>query len=318
MLFNTSNLCALLCVALGASVACAQPKTKGDGSPFSRPADTKKLQEEIDRLRRDLDAATREIAALKAALGSGKIAPEEGPLYRGRSATSWLAQLKDEDDKTRADAIEAIGVLARKNKKLIPVVFDALKSDPSSLVVNPASNALVSLGPDVLPTLIEMAKDKSQKNSRVHAIQVIGDMGPNAKTAVPVLAKSLAESDVAILRSSIRALSLIGPDAKDAIPDLVNALGDCNAAAGKPMPGGPRFGNSPGSINVMILDTLFILDPQLSEVVTRPRTTGGFDPGGFGKGAKGKKGAGAAAPNDTIETWISIHESLVKRYGKSK
>jgi HEAT repeats len=318
MLFKKKTVViAAVFFALGASLSSAQPGSKGKST---NPSEVEMLRSEVARLRADLDAALREIAAMKLAMNGGKAAPEEGQLFRGRSARHWLEQLKDADDKTREAAIEAIGALARKDKKLIPVLLDALKNDPSYLVTTPAANALVAIGPEVLPALIEIAKDKTQATGRFRAIEAIGYLGPRAKTAVPLLAKSLADADSAVLRASIRAIGMIGPDAKDAIPDLVNALGDCNAEAGKP---GSRFGTSPLSINVMILDALFVLDPQLNEVVVRPRASSPFGDAGLGglggKGGKaggGKKGV--ATPNDTIDTWISIHETLVKRYRKTK
>lgn len=318
-----SILCAFVCLALGASTVLAQPgggKQKGGrGFPDGfKQSSNKKLQDEIERLRRDLDAAMREIAALKAAANGGKTPVDEGPLFRGRAAKAWLEQLKDEDDKTRADAIEAIGVLAKKDKKLIPVILGALKGDQGRYASLAVSSALVAIGPDVLTPLIDMAKDKNLKDGRQRAIAIIGPMREKAKPAVPALAKILADPHIAVARAAVLALGQLGPDAKEAIPDLVNLLGDCIADAGKPGTFPLRFGDISGSTNHLIVSELFYIDPQLGDVLARPRP----DLSGFG----GKRKKGSVKGNETvnapsrelIDTWLSIHATLVKRYGKTK
>jgi hypothetical protein len=120
MLFKKKTVViAAVFFALGASLSSAQPGSKGKST---NPAEVEMLRTEVARLRADLDAALCEIAAMKLAMNGGKTAPEEGQLFRGRSARHWLEQLKDADDKTREAGIEAIGGLARKNKKGSPSV----------------------------------------------------------------------------------------------------------------------------------------------------------------------------------------------------
>jgi outer membrane murein-binding lipoprotein Lpp len=247
MSFHKFVMVAVMGAAFGATVAPVHGKAKAP-----KATDVEALTAEVARLRADLDAAVREIAALKAAAG-GKVAPEEGPRYRGRSAKSWLEQLKDLEPKTRIDALEALGALAAKDKKLIPVLVDSAKND-TGLVPAAAVKALGEAGPEALSALIELVNDKQV---RFEAINVIGRMGPTAKSAVPVLAKALEEESRApTMRSPLYALRGIGPDAKEAIPALVKALGKCLEDIGKSDDYPNRFGVAESSLNVLIVDTL--------------------------------------------------------------
>jgi HEAT repeats len=297
---------ALVCLVVGASVAPAQGK-KG-GIDFKTAADLAKLKEDVERLRADLDAARREIAALKAAAG-GKIAAEEGPLYRGRSAKSWLEQLKDLEPKTRIDALEALGALAEKDKKLIPVLLDTATNDKAYVdrvgyVQDAAVQALGKAGPEALPNLIDLVNDKRLRHT---AINAIGAMEPKAKSAAPVVAKTLEdESHPPTMRQTIYSLQRIGPDAKAAIPALVKALGKCLEDIGKDELRGPqiRFGVFPDSVNVLLVETLSRLDPALSGDVKLPIIE--------------KRGINRQATAEEQEEWRALHASLVKRYLKQK
>lgn len=262
-----------------------------------------KLRAEVAKLRADLDAAVREISALKAAAGGGKVLAEQGPLYRGRSAHSWLEQLKDAEPKTRIDALEALGVLAQKDKKLIGMLIETAKNDTGlGVVPSHAVKALGAAGPEALPALIEMVQDK---NLRLEAVKEIGNMGPKAKSAVPVLAKALEkETEILTLRALVVTFYRIGPDAKEAIPALVKTLEKCLEDMGKPIiKSETRFGVSPVSLNFSIVTTLKVLDPALAAEVNLPPTS--------------KAMRGLLSQEDQ-EAWRTFHAVLVTRYLKAK
>jgi len=86
---------------------------------------------------------------------------DQGPLYRGKPASYWMGQFKDADPKLRVEALVALGNIAQKNKKLIPVLVDSLK-DKDDKVGIVALKALGSLGPDAksaIPIMIDLLGD---------------------------------------------------------------------------------------------------------------------------------------------------------------
>lgn len=131
---------AALLVGLVAAPAHAQ---KGK---FSDKAEIDRLRAEIARLRADLDAALKDIAALKAGLGGKAPTPEEGPFFQGRSAARWLEQLKDADPTFRADAVKAISALAQQKKDLAPVLLKLMKDDSDGIVRANAAQGGRSIG----------------------------------------------------------------------------------------------------------------------------------------------------------------------------
>jgi HEAT repeat protein len=89
---------------------------------------------------------------------------------------------------------------------------------------------------DGVSQLVKQLKDTDAEMRR-SAAKSLGEMGADAKEAVPDLMKSLKDGDMFVRRFSAQALAGIGPDAKDAIPALKDALGDkrkevAEAAAG--------------------------------------------------------------------------------------
>ena len=121
--------------------------------------------------------------------------------------------------------MEALGSIAQKNKKLIPILVAAL-ADKSSSVGSAAVRAIASLGPEAVPALLEVLKGKKSPVLVIRAAEAIGRIGPQAKTAVPLLVQMLKSSDWGMRASAITALGAIGPDAKAALPAIVQAYGN--------------------------------------------------------------------------------------------
>jgi hypothetical protein len=87
---------------------------------------------------------------------------------------------------------------------------------------------VAGIGSDVLPTLVEIAKDKKgnyPKHLRQRAVETIGFMKAEAKFAVPELIAFLKETNhIEIRDAAVDALNHIGPPAKEAIPELIEML----------------------------------------------------------------------------------------------
>ena len=73
--------------------------------------------------------------------------------------------------------------------------------------------------------LVAKLKDKDGDLRRA-AAKELGELGPEAKSAVPDLMRALRDKDLFVRRFSAEALGKIGPDAKAAVPALATALND--------------------------------------------------------------------------------------------
>jgi len=125
-----------------------------------------------------------------------RLAPE--PLYEGRPLRVWLRELDD---------------------------FDTTKKHKALRVVE-------GIGTNGIPDLIRMLKlkDPTSKSDtelvgnwicRWNAAHTLGQLGPQARSAIPHLVKSLEDRVPEVRYFSAQALGRIGPEAKDAVPKLM-------------------------------------------------------------------------------------------------
>ncbi|MCC3507422.1 MULTISPECIES: HEAT repeat domain-containing protein, partial [unclassified Microcoleus] len=94
-----------------------------------------------------------------------------------------------------------------------------------------AAFALGNIGAEAktaVPQLVSLLKD-SDANVRSRAAYVLGNIGAEAKTAVPQLVSLLKDSDADVRSSAADALGNIGAEAKTAVPQLIPLLKDSDA-----------------------------------------------------------------------------------------
>jgi len=99
-------------------------------------------------------------------------------------------------------------------------------------VRNKAIDALVQYareGKDTLPALIEIVANKSAGAVRLSVAQALGAMGPKAKSAVPALAKALADTAWDGRDGAATALGDIHENPDVGVPALIKALADPDA-----------------------------------------------------------------------------------------
>ncbi len=99
------------------------------------------------------------------------------------------------------------------------------------LAASPSSDSAIATlkkrGAPAIEALIKVVKDrKAPPNVRLFAIAAIGEIGADAKTAVPSLVTALQDSRPEIRLKAIEALADIGASAKAAVPDLRTVLKD--------------------------------------------------------------------------------------------
>jgi HEAT repeat protein len=173
-----------------------------------------------------------------------------------------VAKLKAKDIETRVDACAAVGKLGAKAKGAVSTLENLVSKDPNKLVKRAAINALGDIGstaspgiaallvvfkadadlrpdagkalgriggPNAVPGLKALLPADKKNNDiplRTAAATTLGDIGPDAKTAVKALHALLSEKDAGLKQAAIVTLGKIGPDSREAIPDLLEILSE--------------------------------------------------------------------------------------------
>jgi HEAT repeat protein len=92
-----------------------------------------------------------------------------------------------------------------------------------------AISALKKMGGAAIPALVKVAQNPQEKPKvRLFAIQILGEVGAEAKSAVPMLAELVRDRDSAIRLKAVKSLAEIGIVAESAVPDLTVALSDAD------------------------------------------------------------------------------------------
>jgi HEAT repeat protein len=169
----------------------------------------------------------------------------------------WIAQLKDKDEKVRMQAVREFGEIG--DKAIGPLVVAIKELDQNDTLRLYAALALGRIGKEAVPTL-QIALKSWDDRLLEAAAHALGDIGPDAKTAVPGLialmrkksgsnlasviipdalgkiGKPVVAPLVAVLdgddlreanlvtESAMRALAKMGANAKSAIPSILRVL----------------------------------------------------------------------------------------------
>jgi len=111
----------------------------------------------------------------------------------------------------------------------VPALFEISLNKKKQVLQSRASLALKKIGPAAIPAYTGIIKDKKISTPVQHAaLDILGEMGPAAGEAVPVLIDSLKDQKIVVRSKAAIALGKIGPEAKDAIPALKETLKDDN------------------------------------------------------------------------------------------
>lgn len=152
-----------------------------------------------------------------AALAVGKTTP---PATGAIPALTRI--LKNKSGHVRACAAWALGKMGAKAKSTIPQLIQAMHKD--SINTDAYKWALSKMGKAAVTALTRAIRD--EKNSwslRWHAIEILGEMGPSARSSVPALKRAIGDQcpvNSVIRRQAVEALVKIGHP----IPKIVLAL----------------------------------------------------------------------------------------------
>ena len=143
-----------------------------------------------------------------------------------------IKNLKDRHWNIKNRSVEALGKIGPAAKAAISELIKILKYERKSdsmgkKIINSATEALGKIGLAAVPALIEALKNEKNRHRIVEAL---GNVGREAKAAVPVLIKALIKAlkdkDFLICEHVAKALGKIGPEAKEAVPILIKTLKD--------------------------------------------------------------------------------------------
>jgi HEAT repeat protein len=121
------------------------------------------------------------------------------------------------------DAVKTAERLAKMGKVAVPVLIEALKDKDNNLK-SIVANALGQIGPDAkdaIPELAEGLKNQTEPYAISALTLALGKIG---SASVPALRELLKGNNVTIQGEAAGALKLIGPDAADAVPELIDVV----------------------------------------------------------------------------------------------
>ena len=160
-----------------------------------------------------------------------RVSPE--PMHQGRPLRAWLVQLQAPDADSRAEAALALCRAQRgDHTATVARALTAALADRSARVQQIALVGLYRIALDdrpavrpALPALRTVLQGADAVN-RSHAAQLLGMLGADPKTVVPLLVKAVTDPNHLVRTAAARALGEIGPAARAAVPELVEALRD--------------------------------------------------------------------------------------------
>jgi vesicle coat complex subunit len=167
---------------------------------------------------KDTDLKVRRAAARELALEN---------LDSARVVEPLSAAAADSDPDVRRFAMTALEKLGPAAKPALPALRRALQDNDPSVRLK-AALALATIDPmdrNFEPALIDAIK---QGDGRT--ILAVGQMGPDAKWAVPTLVALLAHNRPQVRAVAAQSLGRIGPSGAAAIPALQKSLADPNPA----------------------------------------------------------------------------------------
>ena len=133
----------------------------------------------------------------------------------------------------RGEVLVALSQAGPEAQELVPVLKELLKDNGAAAVRPSVIGILVRLDPRTPELVPELsAVIKSANPAGLNELQArgaadkLGELGPEAKAAVPILIGALKGRDASLRSMVVLALGKIGPDAAEAVPALMEACKD--------------------------------------------------------------------------------------------
>ena len=121
----------------------------------------------------------------------------------------WLVPFLLHDPAPEARQCAALGLALKADENAIGPLVQALR-DADSMTGNLSMNALVKLGKDAVPALIECVKDKSSQSARILALRALAEIRDHR--AIPVMMQVMQEGSVLLEHWAKEGLERLGLD----------------------------------------------------------------------------------------------------------
>jgi HEAT repeat protein len=137
-----------------------------------------------------------------------------------------IAALKDPDNGVRAAAVDSLGRLHEYAADALPALLDVVKDKKNDSIaraeaIHSVGRFGTSAAREAVPTLKDIVGDESAPdNVRRSAASTLGVMKTEAGSAAAALGKALDAKALEVRRAAVSALGEVGEDAKDALPVL--------------------------------------------------------------------------------------------------
>jgi HEAT repeat protein len=149
------------------------------------------------------------------------------PRYTDKRPEEWIARF---DHKNPHLQEQAVSMLVQYGPKHVPKMIELVQSEKSGAQRMRAMRALGQFGPraeEAVPVLIEALSDR-QCQDRDVAAESLGKIGRRPQQTVPALVQALRDPDDRVRTTASRALSRFGEEAAEAgaVPPLTAMLKD--------------------------------------------------------------------------------------------
>ena len=121
-------------------------------------------------------------------------------------------------------AARVLGAMGGPAEVIVPVLREALRSNPETPIATCAVAALGKVGPGATEAVGDIVAALDTKAVGYRGLQALASIGPGAAEAIPELTKRLGSSDGRQPRYAAEALGRIGPPAKTALGDLIKTF----------------------------------------------------------------------------------------------
>ena len=163
---------------------------------------------------------------VQVAIAATKILRRIGPDARA-AAPALLRLLGDESNAALASrAASALGGIGSVTDAIVPALMGATISTIPDVRVS-AVEALGDIGPDAraaLPALIRTLRECEDEDLRDAVVRTLGSIGPATDEVIPALIEAAKSTDEDVRNSAVDALGYIGPRAGEAVPTLTEML----------------------------------------------------------------------------------------------
>jgi hypothetical protein len=181
--------------------------------------------------------------------------PSPEPAYDGKSLSEWLVQLEDADSRIERDkaalavshigtnAIPTLLLMLRREESPFKSKFLAFRrgwynpfvfhffSSPAGIEAR-AEAGFNELGPDAavaVPELTKILDDNLSRESVGRTASILGNIGPNAKAAVPSLLRTAVSTNTVEHYNEFAALGKIHADPELVVPVLIEVMSNSPA-----------------------------------------------------------------------------------------